>query len=90
MAYQVEAGRRVRKAMARLPGRDQSRVLAALRKLCQDPRPPGCVPVKTAPKGTYRIRVGDYRAIYTVLDAERVVVVARVSRRGEHTYNPLR
>jgi mRNA-degrading endonuclease RelE of RelBE toxin-antitoxin system len=42
--------------------------------------------VRAAPKGTYRIRVGDYRVIYLVLDDQQVIVVARVARRSETTY----
>jgi mRNA interferase RelE/StbE len=90
VTYQVKTGRCVRKVMARIPGKDQTRILATLRRLAEEPRPAGCVPVKTAEPGTYRIRVGAYRVIYTVLDDERVIVVARVSRRKESTYRGLR
>ena len=62
---------------------------AKIDALADDPRPPGGEPVKAATRGTYRVRVGDYRVIYTVLDDEQVVVVARVARRGEHTYKGL-
>jgi mRNA-degrading endonuclease RelE of RelBE toxin-antitoxin system len=40
--------------------------------------------------GMVRLRVGDYRVIYLVLDDERVVIVARVARRNEGTYRGLR
>lgn len=53
--------------------------------LAEDPRPAGCTPVRAVPKGTYRIRVGDYRVICVVLDEEQVIVVARVARRGERS-----
>jgi len=76
--------------MARLPRKDRARILAVLKALAEEPRPSGCVPVKTAEPGTYRVRVGAYRVIYTVLDDERVVVVARVARRRESTYRGLR
>ncbi len=89
MAYQIRIGKRVRKEVARLPRQDQARILVAVKALAQDPRPPGCKPIKVAGQGTYRVRVGDYRVIYTVLDNERVVVVARVARRSESTYRGL-
>lgn len=81
MTYQVEVSQRVRKAMARLPRKDQARVIVVLKKLAEDPRPQGCRPVKNAPKGTYRVRVGSYHVIYTVMDADQVIVVARVAKR---------
>ena len=43
-----------------------------------------------AEKGTYRVRVGNYRVIYVVLDNEGVVIIARVARRSESTYRGLR
>jgi len=89
VAYQIRIGKRVRKEVDRLPRQDQARILVAVKALAQDPRPPGCKPIKVAGQGTYRVRVGDYRVIYTVLDNERVVVVARVARRSESTYRGL-
>ncbi|MCK4315404.1 MAG: type II toxin-antitoxin system RelE/ParE family toxin [Anaerolineae bacterium] len=90
MPYQIEVRRKARKALVRLRGQDQARIEAKIDALADDPRPPGCEPVKAATRGTYRVRVGDYRVIYTVLDDEQVVVVARVIRRGERTYKGLR
>ena len=89
MPYKVEVGRRAQKAVARLPRRAQHHILNALEGLAQDPRPPGYRSVKHSPRGTYRIRVGDYRIIYTVLDNDRVIVVARVAKRDESTYRGL-
>jgi len=89
VAYRIKVGRRVQKAMARLPRKDQARIIVALKNLAQDSRPPGCRSVKAAPKGTYRVRVGSFRVIYTILDADQVVVVARVARRDESTYRGL-
>ena len=76
--------------MAHLPRKGQIRVLAALEGLAEDPRPAGCAVVKTAEKGTYRGRVGNYRVVYVVLDDEQVVIVARVAKRSESTYRGLR
>lgn len=89
MVYQVKVGSQVRKAMTRLPIKARARILAAFRKLAEEPRPVGCQPVKMALKGTYRLRVSNYRVIYTVRDDERLVIVARVIKRGEHTYKGL-
>jgi mRNA interferase RelE/StbE len=89
VAYQIRIGKRVRKEMARLPRQDQARVLSAIKALAENPRPAGCNPVKAAEKGTYRVRVGDYRVVYVVLDDELVIIVARVARRSESTYRGL-
>jgi mRNA interferase RelE/StbE len=89
MAYQIRVGKRVRKEMARLPRQDQARIIAATKSLTREPRPPGCRPVKGAGKGTYRVRIGDYRVVYVVLDSEQTVVLARVTKRSESTYRGL-
>lgn len=86
MTYRLEIERRAQKALARLPWRDQARIVAAIEALAEDPRPVGCLPVGAAPKGTYRIRAGDYQVIYVALDNERVIIVARVAKRSESTY----
>lgn len=86
MAYRIVVERRAQRALTRLPRQDQARVAAKIDALAEDPRPAGCTPVKTAEKGTYRVRVGNCRVIYVVLDDEQVVIVARVTRRSESTY----
>ena len=54
--------------------------MAAIDALAEDPLPAGCEPVKLAPKGTHRIRVGDYRVIYVVLSDDQVLLISRVAR----------
>ena len=54
-------------------------------RLADEPRPAGIV--KLAGRDDYRIRVGDYRIVYAVDDAEHVVIVARIAQRRE-VYRP--
>lgn len=60
----------------------QRRVLRAVEPLAHEPRPSGCRKLEGG-DGAYRIRVGDYRVIYTVDDAILVVAIERVRHRGE-------
>jgi mRNA interferase RelE/StbE len=89
VTYRIEVERRAHKELIRLPQQDQARIVAAIEVLAEHPRPAGCVAVRAAPKGTYRIRIGDHRVIYVVLDTEQTIVVARIARRGESTYRGL-
>lgn len=89
MAYHLEIERRALKEIARLPWQDQERIEAAIDTLADDPRPKGCQHVQAADPGTYRLRVGDYRIVYLVRDADQAVIVARVARRREDTYRGL-
>jgi mRNA interferase RelE/StbE len=62
--------------------KDRQRIVAAIRLLADDRRPPGCG--KLAGEGDrYRIRVGRYRVIDSVGDEELVVVVVRVGSRKD-------
>lgn len=54
----------------------------AIRALAINPRPPGCRKL-VGSKSDWRIRVGDYRVIYEIADAIRVVRVNRVRHRRE-------
>jgi mRNA interferase RelE/StbE len=46
-----------------------------------DPRPSGCK--KLTNSELWRIRVGDYRVVYSIEDAKLVVLVVRVGHRRE-------
>ncbi len=50
--------------------------------LAETPRPPGCRALAGEPD-VYRVRVGDYRIVYEVLDERLIVHVVRVGHRRE-------
>ncbi|MCY4193774.1 MAG: type II toxin-antitoxin system RelE/ParE family toxin [bacterium] len=80
--YTVEIARRAIKAIAGLPRREQQRVRAAIDLLAEQPRPPGCVAL-TGEESVYRVRVGDYRILYAIIDARLVIQVIRVGHRRD-------
>lgn len=57
------------------------RITAAIDALADDPRPAGAT--KLAGRDDFRIRVGEYRIVYAVEDAGRLVLVARIAHRHE-------
>lgn len=78
MEFTTAASRQVKK----LPRPARDRVLDAIEDLGEDPRPHGSR--KLVGEGTaWRIRVGDDRVIYDVLDAEVTVTVVRAAHRRE-------
>lgn len=56
----------------------------AIPPLTTNPRPYGSK--KLTEKEGYRIRVGDYRILYTIDDEAKVVVVYRIKIKGKSTY----
>jgi mRNA interferase RelE/StbE len=58
------------------------RIKAATDALRDDPRPPGAK-MLTGSHGLLRIRVGDYRVLYTVDDEHHVVRIADAGHRGD-------
>ncbi|MBX3026968.1 type II toxin-antitoxin system RelE/ParE family toxin [bacterium] len=83
-AYRVEIRAIARKAIEALPRPAQRRVVAAIETLAETPRPAGCKKLRT-PAGVdlYRLRVGEYRVVYSVEDQMLVVLVVRVAHRRE-------
>ena len=84
MAYNVIFARTAQRQFAKLPRQTQERLGAAIDRLAGDPRPPGVVKL-SAEEGLYRIRDGDYRAIYRIEDDRLVVLVVKVGHR-RHVY----
>jgi mRNA interferase RelE/StbE len=59
-----------------------SRIIKAVEKLSETPYPDG-VRKLVGSEHTYRIRVGDYRVIYTILHANLVIEIVRVGHRKD-------
>ena len=79
--YTVELGTRAAKELRKLDRPVQARIVAALALLRDDPRPPAVKPLVGHP-GYLRVRVGDYRIIYTVNEGRLLVLVLTLGHRG--------
>ncbi|WP_420610747.1 type II toxin-antitoxin system RelE family toxin [Candidatus Poriferisodalis sp.] len=85
--YRVEISRRAVKAIAGLECADLLRVRAAIDLLAGEPRPPGCVKL-AGEASAYRVRVGNYRIVYEVIDDRLVIQVVRVGHRRDICRSP--
>ena len=85
--YEVVLSRRANREFNKLSLTEQERIEAALDKLNNKPRPPG---VRKIYGNIYRIRSGDWRIIYAVFDKDRLVLVGRIIRRAEDTYDKVK
>ena len=61
---------------------DRQRILDRIRRLVEDPRPPGCVTL-AGKQDQVRLRQSDYRIVYSIDDAGRIVTVFRIAHRRD-------
>ena len=80
--YQVEIARTADRQIQKLPKADKKRVLNKIAGLASDPRPAGYKEL-VGYKGIFRIRCGDYRIIYTIVDNVLLVTVLEVPNRRD-------
>lgn len=81
MTYSVSILRSAQKLLGSLSPASQDRIVAAIRRLASNPRPPGVK--KLAGREAWRIRVADYRVIYEIVDADLTILVVDVGHRRE-------
>ena len=80
--YNVTITSRAERELRRLDRPVKNRMVAAILALNSDPRPAGCLKVKSE-EGVWRIRIGDWRVGYRIDDANREVIVIRIGHRSE-------
>jgi mRNA interferase RelE/StbE len=71
-----------RKVLEKLDKQIQSRIFSALKLLETNPRPKKATQM-VGFEYLWRIRVGDYRVIYTVRDQELVILVVSIGHRKD-------
>lgn len=80
--YRIDFARSARKQLESLPDAVAMRVLTRIEGLARTPRPHGCRKL-VGSDNLWRIRMGDYRVIYTIDDAKQIVDVNAVRHRRE-------
>ena len=85
-AYQVILKTNASKDLDDIPVDILPKMNKVFLEMAKDPRPPG---VKKLDGPVYRIRVGQWRIIYSIFDKNGEVVIFRIRRRNEKTYKTL-
>ncbi|MGO1545152.1 MAG: type II toxin-antitoxin system RelE family toxin [Gulosibacter sp.] len=81
VSYRIEVRPAALRALRKVHPDHRKRIQGAIALLAQIPRPPGAVALRG--REGMRVRVGDYRIIYTVRDDVLLVVVVSVGHRRE-------
>ncbi len=79
--YRIELRPAAARALRKLDPQIRHRVQGAIALLAQDPRPPGARALQG--RSGLRVRVGDYRIIYSVADDVLLVVVVTLGHRRD-------
>jgi mRNA interferase RelE/StbE len=82
MRYAIRFRPAARREFLAMPRKLRLRIDAALEQLADDPYLPGTEPLRRGLKGRCKLRVGDYRVVYTV---EQRVLVVRVIAVGHRS-----
>ena len=69
------------KELEKLPPKDLAKITKKIQSLSDNPRPKGIQ--KLSHLEQYRVRLGDYRIIYSINDDHRVVDVIKIGHRKE-------
>lgn len=82
MTYKVALKPAAEKQFAKLPKDIQKRLFSAFVTLSDNPRPHGSIKLQ-GNADYYRVRVGDYRIVYTIVDQELKVLVLSLGHRRD-------
>jgi mRNA interferase RelE/StbE len=83
MEYEVRLTPRAQKELLKLPDKIRFRLQEQIIALKNDPRPPGVKKLKGT-KDLFRIRDGNFRIIYQIIDSFLVTVVKVADRKESY------
>lgn len=81
LTYKVRIQKKVEKEIAKIPKKQRDKVIQAIKFLGKNPHPVGSS--KLTNRDGWRIRVANYRIIYSVRDEELLVLVVKVGHRKD-------
>jgi mRNA interferase RelE/StbE len=79
--YRIELRPAAVRALGKLDPPIRRRMQGAIALLAQDPRPPAARALGGRP--AFRVRVGDYRIIYTIADDVLLIVIVTLGHRRD-------
>lgn len=82
MAYNITFTQAAKRQFDKLPRPAKQSVGKTIEQLSSDPRPAGVTKL-SGKEALYRIRTGDYRAIYQIQDGQLLILVVKIGHRRE-------
>lgn len=82
MTYQIEIAPAAARRLRKLDPQVRRRIQAAIELLAENPRPPAATRL-VGGHGEWRVRTGDHRIVYEIIDRRLVVLVVAVGHRRD-------
>ncbi|MFH0919025.1 MAG: type II toxin-antitoxin system RelE/ParE family toxin [Fibrobacterota bacterium] len=82
MAFSVVIENRAQKEFRKIPLPFNRAIRKSIDALELNPRPHGCKKLVASPDG-HRVRIGDYRVLYTIDDRKSIVTIYRIRHRKD-------
>jgi mRNA interferase RelE/StbE len=79
--YKIEIKKSAQKELKNLPDKALKKVIEKIGSLVANPRPAGCKKLSGDEK--YRIRIGNYRVLYSIEDEILVIFIVKVGHRKD-------
>ena len=80
--YHIEISRSAEKRLRKLPRKEQERIVQAILPLARDPWPRGSRKL-SGYEDVFRIRVGQYRILYSVSSGRLVLIILKIGHRRD-------
>lgn len=82
MKYRIEIKPSAKKELAQLPRETGENVVKAITALAENPRPHGYKKL-TGSQQSYRIRVGNYRVVYSLFEKQLIIEIIKIGDRKD-------
>ena len=79
--YRLVIDRHAQKQLGKIPPPHFNRIINAINDLAGNPRPVGCKKLTGRPG--YRVRIGDYRVIYTIYHHTITIEILKIGNRKD-------
>ena len=83
MGYEIVFSNSARKELSKIEPVNRQKIADSVGKLAENPRPFGYIKLKGISEDIYRIRVGNFRILYTIDDEVRIVDVRKIADRKD-------
>ena len=80
--YEVKLSKRAKKFLEKSPKQVNDRIIPAIRNLSENPRPNNCKKL-IGSTNLWRVRIGDYRILYSIEDELKIVAIEQIGHRRE-------